>query len=40
MEVIWMVMDKVKVLNDVENGELLKILKVLNIVKKYYDLGI
>ena len=40
MEAIWTAMDKVKALNDAENGELPKTLKTPNIVKKHYDLGI
>ena len=40
MEAIWTATDKVKALNDAENGELPKTLKAPNIVKKHYDLGI
>lgn len=40
MEAIWTATDKVKALNDAENGELPKILKAPSIVKKHYDLGI
>ena len=40
MEAIWTATDKVKALNDAENGKLPKTLKAPNIVKKHYDLGI
>lgn len=40
MEAIWTAEDKVKALNDAEQGNLPKNLKTPNIVKKHYDLGI
>ncbi|WGE90093.1 bifunctional protein-disulfide isomerase/oxidoreductase DsbC [Actinobacillus arthritidis] len=40
MEAIWTSIDKVKALNDAENGNLPKELKTPNIVKKHYELGI
>lgn len=40
MEAIWTATDKVKALNDAENGALPKEVKAPNIVKKHYELGI
>ncbi len=40
MEAIWTSTDKVKTLNDAENGNLPKQVKTPNIVKKHYELGI
>lgn len=40
MEAIWTSTDKVKALNDAENGELPTQLKTPDIVKKHYQLGI
>lgn len=40
METIWTSTDKVKALNDAENGNLPTQLKTPNIVKKHYQLGI
>lgn len=40
MEAIWTSPDKVKALNDAEEGKLPQTLKTPNIVKKHYDLGI
>lgn len=40
MEAIWAATDKMKALNDAENGHLPKELKTPNIVKKHYELGL
>ncbi|MDY2947011.1 MAG: thioredoxin fold domain-containing protein, partial [Mannheimia varigena] len=40
MEAIWTAQDKIKALNDAENGKLPTQLKTPEIVKKHYQLGV